>query len=189
MKRAFLALLLGAAPAPTNEAIPSPFIELDTVKRIVCETVVGSGVRIDGNLVLTADRVVAGRACTIDDVPVELVHEDGARDIAIVRTAAASSIRVPLTCAGFATGFSYFAVGFAHGRKLVVQRLHGTDGIEIRDEALRGLSQLRGLVFPGMSGGPIVDEAGQVVGIVSAGNGSGLTLSRALNQTKLCRDR
>ena len=61
MKRAILALLLGATPMPSNEATPSPFfIELDTVERIICGAAVRSGVRIDSNLVLTAQHVAAG---------------------------------------------------------------------------------------------------------------------------------
>jgi S1-C subfamily serine protease len=187
MKRALIALLLGATPVPANEALPSPFfLELDLIERITCGNAMGSGVRIDGDLVLTADHVVAGRTCTIDNVPVELVHEDGERDIAIIRTASISPSRMPLSCAGFVTGRMYLAVGYARGEHLVVQRLQGTGGTETRDGRFLGLSELRGLIFPGMSGGAIVDETGQLVGIVNAGNAAGLSLSRGLGDTFLC---
>jgi S1-C subfamily serine protease len=184
----FLALLLSlfASPARAETIVTPFFIELANIERLNCGNATGSGVRIDGALVLTAYHVVAHRTCTIDGMPVSVAHVDEKNDVAVVRTVYEEETRAPLTCGGFVAGKAYFAVGWARGRSLIVQRMTGTGDTAKAKGDFHGMAILRGLSFPGMSGGAIVDELGQLVGVVNAGNPYGHTLSRPLAQTYIC---
>lgn len=188
-------LLIGAAaPAqPSPDVPPSPyFIQLDHIVRLECNDVAGiggrfgTGVRIDATQVLTADHVVHGATCSIAGEPTEIIHEDGALDIAVLRTAPTGGTRAPVSCAGIQTGRTYFAVGYAFGRDFVVQRVTGTDGRGRGDFA--GEAFVRGIVHPGQSGGPVFDENGSLVAIVNAGlrDGRQLALVRMIRDTYLC---
>lgn len=169
------------------EAVPSPFfIELANIEKVSCIRAKGSGVRIDADLVLTAAHVVSPGGCSVDGQPANIVHFDGARDLAVLQTAEPAGSRSMLACKPFARGGAYFAIGYASGEHLIVQRLSG-EGRYRRSGEFRGLALLKGLIFPGMSGGAVIDGNGLVVGLVTAGNPYGLAMSRELTGTYLCK--
>jgi S1-C subfamily serine protease len=192
---ALAALTLATSAAPPVEvpeepgAIPSPyFIDLGLVERIRCGDFVGSGARIDSDLVLTAEHVVAGGACSIAGEPATLAYVDKGQDMAVLRTTHPVGGRMTLACAPYAEGREYFAIGYAFGSDFVVQRLTGTKTKMRGASRWRGDPILRGNIYQGMSGGPIVDANGAIVGIVNAGpkNGLGLGISLNLAGTYLC---
>lgn len=184
--------LVAPAPAatPNVPVVPSPyFIKLDLVEQIICADRTGSGARIDGDLVLTAEHVIEGGPCTIGGALVEVVHVDRKADMAVLRTARRSFTRIALSCAPFREGRAYYAIGYAFGSDFVVQRLMGTKS-KTPEGRWQGQALLRGQVFHGMSGGPIVDENGGLVGIINAVSKSGvaLSVSKPLAETYLCRE-
>lgn len=194
MFRALCALTICAVPSAAipqvAETMPSGFfIEMDNVEQLVClddyGVKRGTGVRVDGDIVLTAYHVVSHAKCTISGSPVETIFIDELRDVAAVRTANREASTTVINCNGFKRGETYFAIGWAFGEKLVIQQVIGTG--KLRNSAdFRNMAALKGSTYPGMSGGPIVDSRGLLVGIVNAGNPVGSMLSRPLSETWLC---
>lgn len=185
---AYTAALMALA-SPTialSEALPSPFlINLGDIDLIECTTKRGTGVRIDEDLLLTAAHVVSEDTCSVRGAPVELIYFNGDKDVAVVRTKGLNPSRMTYTCSGFKRGETYFAVGWAGGTDLVVNRVRAT-GLNRQSGDFKGLAVLRGLTFHGMSGGAVVNQDGELVGLVNAGNSSGLSLSRPLTDLYLC---
>ncbi len=70
---------------------------------------------------------------------------------------------------------------------LVATSESSRDDTIIEDMPSGGLRILQGSIVGGMSGGPIYDASGMVVGINSATDGKQLALSRELRDTILCR--
>lgn len=183
----------GAAPAtlpgpvPSEEASPPGpfFLTLDLIQQIVCGTWTGTGSRIDSDLVLTAAHVASHDDCTIGGQPARVEYINGGLDIAVMRIASpAPTARMVISCAKPKPGGTYFAVGYAFGRVFAVQRYVGTGG----KAPGSGQAIFQGLAFGGMSGGPMVDENGQIIGVVTQRNSSGtaLTSARLLKDTYLC---
>lgn len=188
-----LQLLLIAAPGSSTGSAPiaeptSYFIDLSLVHLLQCDGSSGSGVRVDANLILTAAHVAATMPCTLDGVPltIETIHEEA--DVALLRSPAASPRRAVVSCSAPTSGATYFAVGWAAGSDFVVQRLIGTGTFERSQYPFIGAAQFRGSAWGGMSGGPIFDGDGNLIGIVNAGRRDArpLMIGRLLRDTSLC---
>lgn len=182
-------LLLAGLLALTASALPSSyFIPLDLVERIQCDAGSGSGSWIDNDAILTAAHVESAGHCMVRGQPTETVYVNGALDLAVLRPAMQSPVRIPLACDVPVTGRPYFATGFAHGTDFVVQRLEGTGEHWSPTNDPSAMDIYRGRIIPGMSGGPIFDDRGYIVGIVNAApaDGRDLSISRSLVGTYLC---
>jgi S1-C subfamily serine protease len=140
----------------------------------------GSGVIVNGQgAVLTALHVVEGaseiRLSFAGGGRSEgyLVSQDPENDIAVVLPAQPPEPIVPAVLGGGGqVGDETYAVGHPLGyvgslSSGVVSGLDRT--VEIRDgQLLKGLIQFDAAVNPGSSGGPLLNRAGQVIGIVTA---------------------
>jgi len=144
------------------------------------EAASGAGVVVDASgLILTARHVVH------DSTSIEVTFADGTQstativseepdnDIAVLKPAQLPSVIVPAVLGGgvqigddvYATGHPFgFADSLSAG---VVSGLDRTVPIAGGD-TLKGLIQFDAAVNPGNSGGPLLNSAGQVVGIVTA---------------------
>ena len=81
----------------------------------------------------------------------------------------------------------YLAVGWAGGTRLTVTEVVATGERFGRNDEFATLWRLRGMGFPGMSGGFIVRRSDmKAVGVVNAGS-IGVLLSRPLAETAVCR--
>lgn len=202
MKKARIALALlalglstGATPQP-SEVLPNPFfIKLDLVERLSCEDgISGSGARIDSDKVVTAYHVIkAGVSCSIGGVPTEVIYASEKLDLAVLHAPkfTLNESRMVINCNGMGKSDQFYAVGYAFGTEFVVQRLLGTGSKRTKGDAkFGGMDVLKGNSYPGMSGGPIVNEDGEIVGIVNASMGGGvsISLSRSLADSYLCRN-
>jgi len=140
----------------------------------------GAGVVVDATgRILTARHVVA------DSTSIEVTFSDGTKsaatiasqdpdnDIAVLKPAQLPTVVVPAVLGGgvqvgddvYATGHPFgYADSFSAG---VVSGLDRTVPIA-EGQTLKGLIQFDAAVNPGNSGGPLLNRAGQVVGIVTA---------------------
>ena len=144
------------------------------------EAASGAGVVVDANgQILTARHVVQGATSievTFSDgtkSAATVVSEQPDNDIAVLKPAQLPGILVPAVLGGgvqigddvYATGHPFgFADSLSAG---VVSGLDRTVPIA-EGQTLKGLIQFDAAVNPGNSGGPLLNRAGQVVGIVTA---------------------
>lgn len=175
-----------ATPAPTPW-----LIDHDTIPRISCilpgAMGTGTGIVIDSDRVITAKHVVERGLCSVDGNEIESIHPlIGTQDFVEIKLKRpAFQIRALLSCDGFKEGEEYLATGYAlSGHKAVTQLVLGS---KTKDNGSR--TYLRGSFTPGMSGGPVSDLRGRIVGIVNAYSLHGVTLaySIALKETHICQ--
>ena len=138
----------------------------------------GSGFTVAPNLVVTNHHVVSGASAITLETPDgesaigTVVGDAPARDLALVR--ASSSLGVPALELAQATGqpgTEVAAMGYPVGLPITATRgtITGLNrDIEIEGGLLVGLMQTDAAVNPGNSGGPIIDKAGRVRGVVVA---------------------
>jgi S1-C subfamily serine protease len=173
-----------AAPADATTAYQAIGPSLVTVTALrsgggTVETGLGSGVVINaGGAVLTAFHVVDGAT------QIQVAFADGTRaaarvagaqpehDVAVLAVDRLPEVVVPAVMAGPPpVGDTVFAVGNPLGlqRSLTSGVVSATDrSIGGPHGSLDGLIQFDAAVNPGNSGGPLLNRAGQVVGIVTA---------------------
>lgn len=185
-----------------SHAKPSPyFINLDSVYRVVCKNADGTGSigtaeLIDADTLITAHHVVAGtEKCYIDGAEAKIVLDQPELDFAVLKYPTGYEPRFPYSCKGFAPGETYFAIGHAKGKDFAITQLVATDAYQNRRDHISGqpfihVRMLRGKVYQGQSGGPIVGLDGVQVGTIVAGSveGEDLTFSRELRDTYICAD-
>ena len=146
---------------------------------------IGSGViyRSDG-YVLTNNHVIAGAASisvTLADgrsYPGTVVRADAASDLAVVKVAASglpsaeigssAALKVGQLVIAIGDPLGEFANSVSTGIVSGLDRQIETGGAVTGAERLSGLIQTDAAVNSGNSGGPLVNSAGQVVGIVTA---------------------
>jgi putative serine protease PepD len=142
----------------------------------------GSGVIFDrSGLILTNNHVVEGTTSVTvsfnDDrrepLPAEVVGTEPERDLAVLRVDADDLVPVQLArSTALRLGDPVIAIGFPLDLGITVTSgiVSGLDRtLEGREGDLTGLLQTDAAINPGNSGGPLVDRAGRLVGINTAG--------------------
>lgn len=183
-------------PPPIQNLSQRYFFNLDSVVYLDCGDMVGTGEIIGQNRIMTAAHVVGkAEACRIGILQAVVVENNADLDYAILEVPTGMVRRpVRLSCAGFVSGQTYYAIGYAHGRDFAITRLTATSRFDEngKDSEFGTLFThtriLDGEVYRGMSGGPIVNQDGVVVGITSA-TIVGIrpqALSRELKNTTIC---
>jgi S1-C subfamily serine protease len=178
----------GQAVAAAFQKIQPSVVEIDVVPDASVPTTaggdlagLGTGVVVNADgTILTANHVVDD-AATIDVVyadgtrsAAEVAAVDAERDIAVLRPATLPSVVVPavLGSDGVGVGLPVVAVGNPLGlddttTSGVISALDRT--IRAEDgRSQHGLIQFDAAVNPGSSGGPLLNPAGEVIGIVVA---------------------
>lgn len=195
MKKLFLGLLASVALfiSPAS-AVPNFYLPLDSVGKITCSDgrniSTGTAHIIGDNLILTAAHTVY-RAdwCVFAGMGTRLVYSDNERNLAALEAVTGKRIPLPISCKGVEETF-YMTTGISDGYS-VVQPLYGTsrtrDLLSDSDFPFtsRNLSIVRGDVFSGMAGGPVIDLSGRVVGVVVGGDVSSAYV-RDLSASPLC---
>jgi len=171
MKKAILAFLLSlliVAPVHSQNQISIEQIQKSIVmvgviapqanKNIGCTGIVTSTVL---NEVLTAAHCVEQSGLIlVDNVPSQILRKD--KDIAILRYELKNKPPAQIRKGSVKVGENVIAVGFAWGELAALGRM-----VAKLDE---GTLWMDGPVIPGMSGGPVIDKNGQVVGIIQISN-------------------
>jgi putative serine protease PepD len=164
---------------------------------------IGSGIVLDtrGDI-LTNAHVIAGSArmqVTLSNgqtVPATLVGSNSGADLAVIRISVPASSLHPVTLgnsAGVQVGDTVYAIGSPFGlsgtlTEGIVSNLN-QGGSASNGASLSGLIQTDAAINPGNSGGPLVNAAGQVIGINNSiqspvdGN-VGVGFAIAINQVK-----
>lgn len=144
-----------------GEAGPSPFrYSFAVIPQLECASGKGTGIQLDGDRILTAAHVATRGPCGVNGVPVTTEFVSPDRDIAVVKGANPYGVRAILSCDGIAPGERYLAAGYALGGPPNIEPLVGTT--QRQGDAV----VMRGRVYPGMSGGPVIDSDGRVVGVI-----------------------
>jgi S1-C subfamily serine protease len=184
-------IMASATPPPANSASVYRFI-LPSLVFIQTQSTnadgeegfgVGSGVVVNENGdILTALHVVLD-ATEIEitfadgtEATAEIANADPGNDIAVLQASRPPEVLVPATL-GSATAMRVGDEAYAVGNPLglagslssgVISGLDRSFTVEETDRRLEGLIQFDAAVNPGNSGGPLLNRAGQVVGIVTA---------------------
>lgn len=178
-----LASLTLASPA-VPQAIPA-YVKHPGIRQVVCDEGMGSAFSIGGGKFVTAEHVSNNSNCEIDRQPIVNFYVSARQDFAVV-TSAAEASPIEIDCGGYRDGEVYFAAGYAGGypkQRLIIVR-GSMRAMQDGKVILTGSPT----VIPGMSGGPILDSAGRVVGIVNSYNTKhAMSMSRELADTYLCK--
>jgi hypothetical protein len=184
---------------PFDQKATDYSMPLDSIRRIYCGDFVGTGEVVNGNTFLTASHVVTddngiNRTCFVNGSPAKIVYNNRALDYAIIVGDTEDLKRIPINCFGFNSNQPYLMIGYPKGDDFSVQAVIATDMfVNTYDkEDHKPLTHTRALVgkpaIPGMSGGPVFDLNGELVGTILAVRGDGVSLSRELKDTVLCSD-
>jgi hypothetical protein len=185
-----VAPLLASANVPTS--FPSPYTaSFAPIPRLDCGTGSGTGVRIDDSTIITATHVPVNghpgpdygkyRTCRAFGIETTLIYRASAHDFAVLRAPLAPGFYAIISCDGITPGEGYLALGYADGGAPDVEPLVGTR------ERSAGLQMLRGNIYPGMSGGAVINKAGAVVAIINAKNKTHpYAWATPLSETYLC---
>ncbi len=125
-------------------------------------------------LILTADHVVRSSKTvtvkTIDGTELEatVIRRDRDADLAVLKVSARASYCLPLVTQLPPIGAELFAFGAPAGEKLAFSVTRGILS-GIREIDGRQLLQTDAALNPGSSGGPLVNEDGEAVGVVTGG--------------------
>ena len=182
-------LLLGGALSlallswPASTASKQSTVNFPAVRQIVCAGGKGTGFRIaDGRWVSVA-HVTNNLACSIHGMPLGAKDEPGDFSITDYEGKAGG---FPVNCEGFKPGEYYFAIGYAGGFEWQTMTRHMAT-YKLSDDGYRILLGSP-TVIPGMSGGPILNAKGEVVGTVNMYSKIyPLSFSRELKDTSLCK--
>ena len=139
---------------------------------------IGTGVKVGRHTYITAAHVVDGRQCYINGVPVLVTQSGGEKLDYAVFLGPENDVMIPATCDGYRAGQSYLARGYAFGGYAA----NAEPWIATRIP-WGPLEMFSGFAAPGMSGGPVMDKRGRVIGIVNTRNPS---MSLPLDHTPLC---
>ena len=188
-----------AVPAPSSggsgasgnlSSVEQGLVIINTTLQYSSEQAAGTGMVINSDgLVLTNNHVIenatkiTATAATGKTYAAKVVGYDVTGDIALIQLQNASGLhRVPIgNSSTVKTGASVVALGNANGQSQIVSAPGQVTGINqtitasdeggtVKTETLHGMIQTNADVVAGDSGGSLVNAAGQVIGIDTAGN-------------------
>ena len=138
----------------------------------------GSGFIIGPQRMLTNAHVVAGATSVtvtegIRTLTADVVEYDSERDLAVLDVPGLTGTPLTFASAKASSGTSTVAIGYPLDGPLTLTASRIGDEISLRgpdiydrSTVVRDVYTIRGTIRPGNSGGPLVDTAGQVLGVV-----------------------
>jgi hypothetical protein len=174
---------VSATPAPPETY--RQLVNYPLVHQVLCLEGKGTAFRVGRTRFLSVAHVTTMHGCAIDGVPIIDNIEDRKNDFSAVDVPTPKLGGFKVNCDGFIPGQWYHAIGYAWG--LPVQTSIAVYATYLK--APGGKRVLIGpyTVIPGMSGGPVLNSKGEVVGLVNAYlPGTALSFSRELKDTEAC---
>lgn len=184
LKRLLLATLplaLSGATKPATQLEPGQLYP--QVHQIVCAEGKGTGFDSDRG-VLSVAHVTESNDCRIGGRPIFSLKDKDSDFSVVLSERPHAGFKV--NCEGFKGGEYYFAVGYARGWKWQTMVM-----LMATTQTVGGQTLLLGppTVIPGMSGGPVLNAAGEVVGTVNRYSPIyPLSFSQPLSDTSVCKD-
>ena len=180
----------GSGASGNLSSVEQGLVIINTTLQYSSEQAAGTGMVINSDgLVLTNNHVIenatkiTATAATGKTYAAKVVGYDVTGDIALIQLQNASGLhRVPIgNSSTVKTGASVVALGNANGQSQIVSAPGQVTGINqtitasdeggtVKTETLHGMIQTNADVVAGDSGGSLVNAAGQVIGIDTAGN-------------------
>jgi hypothetical protein len=192
-------------------ADPSPyFLDSSTVLQVSCPikdedgieegSYLGTAFYVGNGQWVTARHIVVDEespdkhlfpVCNMGGLPIKVLDVGkGFVDYALISSPLTPPQRAVISCERFQQGRTYYATGYADGNPWqVTVRLTGSGSKSYQPGAGNNEEILRGNTIQGQSGGPVSDDRGVVLGIVSAGDADGVPMSLVLSlaDTPLCK--
>ena len=167
---------------------PTTFVTHPYVEKLTCDGGSGTGFKINDGRWITVNHVSDNGGCTMDGKPITVTHADPDGDFTVFTVADRRRGGIEVNCGGFRDGQWYFGIG--HGQGLITPQAKAVRYSTILTMLYSqkwGILQANRFV-PGMSGGPVLDQSGRVVGTVNAfGIFERISFSRPLSRTILCQ--
>jgi hypothetical protein len=173
---------LSLAPAQADYGVT--FINYDGVVRVDCLEGKGTAFRVGKTHFYTAAHVSSMHLCFVGNKPISNVKIDGNTDFAEF-DADLPGPRLKISCEGYHAGEWGWATGYALGAGFQT----AMPEYETYVKNGNGMRMMIGphAFIPGMSGGPVFNAAGEVVGTVNAYfQNTNISLSRDLRDTAPC---
>lgn len=191
MKKQLIFALAAAALSLMAVASPASAQTDPAIRPVECGDEHGTAFATDDNRFATAAHVAREGNCQLGPAqPLRVMDYDDRRDYARGRTATfGGNLRV--SCEPIVAGQQYILVGYPAGsneeRRVFARATGQTHDINQGNLRMNGLVSLRGVAVRGMSGGPVLNQSGEVVGIISSVSMSArLTLVQPIINTDYC---